>query len=73
MWEPRNPREPRSIAGIRLRQIEMHNSRLAHWPPPMRDTVTPPSHEPPPNPNILPDEPVKAPRRNWFLKPKSGK
>ncbi|QUS40068.1 hypothetical protein RPMA_15440 [Tardiphaga alba] len=68
MWEPRNPREPRSIAGTRLRHIEMHESRLAQWPPPMRDTVTPPAHEPPPV--ELPAEmPVKAPpRRNWFLK-----
>ncbi len=71
MWEPRNPREPRSIAGTRLRQIEMHNSRLAHWPPPLRDTITPPLHEP--LPNTLPDEPLKTPqRRNWFFKGKTG-
>jgi hypothetical protein len=70
MWEPRNPREPRSIAATRLRHIEMHSSRLAHWPPPQRDTVTPPAHEPPPN--VLPDEPIKTPRRHWFLKRKPG-
>jgi hypothetical protein len=49
----------------------MHNSRLAHWPPPLRDTITPPLHEP--LPNALPDEPAKTPRRrNWFFKGKPG-
>lgn len=71
MWEPRDPREPRSIAVTRLRHIEMHTSRLARWPPPMRDAVAPPPHEPPPN--TLPEESIKPPpRRNWFLKRKEG-
>lgn len=68
MWDPRDPREPRSIAGARLRQLDLHASRLARWPPPMRDTVAPPTHEPPPLPPS--DAPRPVVRRNWFLKRK---
>lgn len=69
MWEPRSPREPRSIALTRLRQLAMDDSRLASWPPPRRDFVTPPPLTP--LRKTVQEDTVKvAPRRGWFFKGK---
>jgi hypothetical protein len=71
MWEPRSPREPRSIALTHLRQLGMHESRLASWPPPHRDFVTPQPIAP--LRKTVQEDTVKvAPRRGWFFKGKSG-
>jgi len=72
MWEPRNPREPRSIALTHLRQLGMQESRLANWPPPRRDFVTPPPLAP--LRATVQEETVKVAlrRRGWFFKGKSG-
>lgn len=67
MWEERDPRAPRSIAGSRLRHVEMSQSKLAHWPPPQRDVAVKPHVAEPhtPQEEIVAKRPI---RRGWHLK-----
>ncbi len=66
MWEPRDPRAPRSIATSRLRHVDMPHSRLAHWPPPQRDVDVKPQVM---KPADLLEVAAKRPiRRGWHLK-----